>query len=208
MLAVELLDGSDNDRRRGRLLIAVDGPTARGQDHLRRRTRTDDAGRRQRPCSAHRWTTSCCPGPPLRTRTDLARGPLRGLVRLLAVPARAGRPVPDGRQHRLRAGRLRSGAGRPVRIGLADRARRRGRHRRRQLHAAAGAARHLGGLDLARRRLERARRADRPARRYRRRAPSQAERYSGAYELYLTTSPRDAASLTIDNSNPRTPERT
>jgi len=36
----------------------------------------------------------------------------------------------------------------------------------------------------------------------------QAERYSGAHELYLRTSPRDAASITIDNSNPRTPERT
>jgi uridine kinase len=35
-----------------------------------------------------------------------------------------------------------------------------------------------------------------------------AERYSGAYELYLATSPRDAASLTIDNTDPDAPERT
>lgn len=37
---------------------------------------------------------------------------------------------------------------------------------------------------------------------------AQAGRYSGAHELYLATSPRDAASITIDNTDPDTPERT
>jgi uridine kinase len=37
---------------------------------------------------------------------------------------------------------------------------------------------------------------------------AEAGRYSGAYELYLTTSPRDAASLRIDNTDVDAPERT